>query len=188
MNLDTSVKYRKIGHKFLAGLIRLSIVLVLYIVFQYLKSGRFEVKKDILYFEGALFLLLTGFIINEVIEYSQKYYEVLTNENYLAVKQRAVITIDTSDSNNFLNNLGKEILSSKPNWLLSEKSENFLKFQTRKKSFINYFIEDLIIIKIGNASTISLESAPVDQIVFLDSARNLNNILFLKKIIKKLRP
>ncbi len=185
MQLDNSVKYQRIGSKFLEGIIGLTILMSLYLIFQYIAKGDFEIKHTIVSFGGIMLLFLIIAIINETIDYNQKYYEYLSNKNYLKVKQSEDIEISIEDNEKLLDNIERQILGRKNNWLLSNKNEDTIEFQTKIKSIMNYLIEDRIVIKIETSDKLRIESAPMNKFVFLDSSRNLGNILFVRNEIKK---
>lgn len=179
MQLDNLIKYQRIGSKFLEGVIRLMILLIVYLLFQYIIKGSLEIENVIVSIGGIMLIILTIAIISETIDYSQNYYEYLTNKNYLKVKQTENVEISAEDKEKLFDNIERQVLGKKDNWLLSKKNENSIEFQTKKKSLVNYLIEDRITIKIEEPNKLRIESAPINRVVFLDSSRNLGNILFV---------
>ena len=185
MGLDNLIKYQRIGSKFLEGIARIIIGVIIFLVIQYFIHGNLDLRDGLVSFGGIMFIILTIAIIDETIDYNQKYYEILSNKNYLRVRQFEELDFIVKDKSNFLDKIERQVFEKKDNWLLSEKKEDRLEFQTKKKSLLNWLIEDKIIIRIEKTNRIVIESSPINKIVFLDSSRNFGNILFVKSVIKK---
>ena len=186
MQLDISVKYQRIAYKFSEGIIRIIIVLIGCSLLGYFFDANFELKKEIMSFGGFLLFILSVLIINETIDYNQKFYEILSNTNYLKVCQLELINTKIESESKFLNKIESQILASRKNWLISKKGLGVIEFQTRKKSWFNYLLLDKVSIIIKDKNTILIKSRPLNKIEFLDSSRNLGNIQFVKWTIKKI--
>ncbi|MEL6865537.1 MAG: hypothetical protein AAFP19_14010 [Bacteroidota bacterium] len=185
MQLDNSVKYQRIGSKLLEGLLGIAITISFFALIQYILIGSAEIKESTLSFGGILLVILIAVIVNETIEYNQKYYEYLSNSNYLRLRQRGDMTINIANPKKLFDNLERQILERNNGWWRSKRRERSMAFQTKKGSFLNPQAGDRIIIKVEGSNQVRIESAPLNKFTFADSARNLGNIIFLKNQIEK---
>jgi len=148
-------------------------------------SGQLQVMEIASEFIVILILFPFFTVMNEIINFHQKFYESLNSTNYLEVRQSELFASNRADLTTILETVHKEIRKSMNHWILIEQRKNLVELKTIRKSWLGNFDQDKVIICVEPSKGLRIESGPINKWIFIDGARNLGHLVYVKQVINR---